>query len=223
MALPADEQLRVTNPAAGDTVEFDEMSLESGDTLSSVQVRYEAWGKLSATKDNVVLLCHALTGDSHAAKHNKDDRPGWWDLVVGPGKFIDTDRWFVVCSNVLGGCSGTTGPGQRDPETGRPMGTDFPPITIGDMADVQAKLCDALGIEQLHAVIGGSMGGHQALAWATRHGHRVRNCIVVASSARLSSQALAFDIVGRNAILQDASFNDGQYYDQPRKPAVGLA
>ena len=201
----------------------DSLALECGRMLGDVTICFESWGKLSENRDNVVLICHALTGDSHVARHGQGDRPGWWDLVVGPGKYIDTDRYCVICSNVLGGCSGTTGPGQVDPTTHKPFGTTFPPITIFDMVAAQAALCDALGIERLHAVVGGSMGGHQALAWATRFGSRVKNCLVIASSPRLSSQALSFDIIGRNAILRDPHFAGGQYYDEPHKPGVGLA
>ncbi|MCX7914825.1 MAG: homoserine O-acetyltransferase [Verrucomicrobiae bacterium] len=199
------------------------LRLEKGGELPAVTVVYETYGKLNAAGDNAVLVCHALSGDSHVARHTPDDDPGWWDIVVGPGKVIDTDRYFVICPNLLGGCRGTTGPGSINPATGRPYGQDFPTITIGDMVTVQRMLLDKLGIRQLRAVIGGSMGGHVAMTWAIRHPDRVRGCIAVATSARLTSQALAFDVVGRNAILRDPWFHGGQYYDKPTKPEVGLA
>ena len=199
------------------------LELEGGGILPRVEVAYEAYGELNADASNAVLVCHALSGDSHVARHDDGDAPGWWDLLVGPGKWLDTDRFFVVCSNALGGCRGTTGPGSVDPATGRPFGAEFPPITMGDVVEVQRRLMDALGVGALHAVVGGSMGGHQALTWATRFGERVKNCVLLATSPRLTSQALAFDVVGRNAILRDPHFHGGQYYDQSTKPAVGLA
>src|SRR5690606_28022976 len=180
-------------------------------------------GTLSPRRDNAVLICHALSGDSHVARHDGDDAPGWWDVVVGPGKSIDTDRYLVICSNILGGCRGTTGPNSINPATGRPYGAQFPQITLADMVDVQRRLIDHLGIETLRAVVGGSLGGHQALTWAVRHPRRVAAAALIATSPRLTSQALAFDIVGRNAILRDPQFHGGQYYDQPTKPSVGLA
>lgn len=199
------------------------LDLERGGRLEGVTVCYETWGTLNAEASNAVLICHAVSGDSHAARHDEADFPGWWDLLIGPGKFLDTDRFFVICSNVLGGCRGTTGPGSVNPDTGRRWGADFPVVTIGDIVEVQRRLVKSLGIERLHAVIGGSMGGHQALTWGTRDGRHVAHCLLLATSPRLTSQALAFDIVGRNAILRDPHFHGGQYYDQPTKPAVGLA
>lgn len=206
------------------TVTFDRpLNLELGGQLPSVTVAYETYGTLSPERDNAILVCHALSGDSHVARHDGDDAPGWWDVVVGPGKAIDTNRHFVICSNILGGCRGTTGPNSINPATGRPYGADFPDITLGDMVDVQRWLIDHLGIEQLQAVVGGSLGGHQALTWAVRHPNHVRAAALIATSPRLTSQALAFDIIGRNAILRDPHFHGGQYYDKPTKPAVGLA
>ncbi|HOF17932.1 MAG TPA: homoserine O-acetyltransferase [Phycisphaerae bacterium] len=206
------------------TAVFDQpLALELGGELPSVTVVYETYGKLNADRSNAVLICHALSGDSHVAAHNPADAPGWWDIAVGPGKCIDTDRYFVICPNVLGGCRGTTGPGSVNPATGRPWGQDFPTITVGDIVNVQRLLVERLGISRLLAVIGGSMGGHQALGWATRHSESVRGAIAVATSPRLTSQALAFDVVGRNAILRDANFRGGQYYDGGPIPAVGLA
>ena len=206
------------------TLRFEEpLRLELGGELPGVTVGYETYGELAADASNAVLICHAISGDSHVARHEPDDEPGWWEPLVGPGKAIDTDRLFVICTNVLGGCRGTTGPGEVDPKTGRPFGADFPAITVGDMVDVQVRLIDALGIQQLRAVIGGSLGGHQALIWATRHPERVGCAGVIASSVRLTSQALAFDVVARNAIQTDPQFHGGQYYDQPEKPEKGLA
>jgi homoserine O-acetyltransferase len=199
------------------------LDLEQGGRLEEVTVVYETYGRLTAAKDNAVLICHALSGDSHVARHDEQDDAGWWDVAVGPGKPIDTDAYFVLCPNVLGGCRGTTGPNTIDPATGRPYGADFPTITIGDIVEVQRRLVDHLGIDRLLAVIGGSMGGHMALLWACRWADRVAGAIPIATSARPSSQALAFDIVGRNAILHDPNFRDGQYYDWGPKPDIGLA
>jgi homoserine O-acetyltransferase len=199
------------------------LGLESGGTLPTVTVAFETYGQLNKSGDNAILICHAISGDSHVARHNAEDEPGWWDILVGPGKPVDTNRFFVICPNLLGGCRGTTGPSSINPATGKPYGADFPTITIGDMVEVQRRLLDHLGINQLVAVIGGSVGGHQVLTWATRHPDRLRGAVVLASSPRLTSQALAFDVVGRNAIRRDQFFYDGQYYDQPQGPAVGLA
>lgn len=199
------------------------LKLELGGQLSPVEVVYETYGRLNERADNAILICHAVSGDSHVAAHNETDDPGWWDILVGPGKCIDTARYFVICPNVLGGCRGSTGPNSINPATGKPFGQNFPTITIADMVDVQRALVDHLGVTQLHAVIGGSMGGHQALCWATRYPQEMKGVAAVATSCRVTSQALAFDVVGRNAILHDQNFNGGQYYDQPAGPAVGLA
>ena len=206
------------------TITFDEtLTLELGGRLSGVTVAYETYGRLNAAKDNAVLVCHALSGDSHVARHDEKDDPGWWDIVVGPDKAIDTDRYFVICPNLLGGCRGSTGPGSPNPATGQPYGRDFPIITIGDMVAVQRRLVDHLGIDALLAVVGGSMGGHQALTWATRVPERVRGVMALATSARLTTQALAFDVVGRNAIRRDPHFHGGRYYTRDRGPETGLA
>ncbi|HVM59429.1 MAG TPA: homoserine O-acetyltransferase [Verrucomicrobiae bacterium] len=199
------------------------LALERGGRLPSVTVAYETYGQLSAALDNAVLICHAISGDSHVARHDDQDDPGWWDIAVGPGKVIDTNRYFVICPNLLGGCRGTTGPGSLDPATGQPYGRDFPTITVGDMVEVQRRLLDHLGIEQLHAVVGGSIGGHLSLTWATRFPERMRRVIALATSPRLTSQALAFDVVGRNAIRRDPHYHGGQYYGQKHGPEVGLA
>jgi homoserine O-acetyltransferase len=199
------------------------LELELGGRLAGVTVAYETYGELNAARDNAVLICHAISGDSHVAQHDEQDDPGWWDIAVGPGKAIDTSRYFVICPNLLGGCRGTTGPGSVNPATGRPYGRYFPTITVGDMVEVQRRLLEHLGISQLLAVVGGSLGGHQALAWAIRHPDSVRGVVALATSARLTSQALAFDVVSRNAILRDPHFHEGQYYGRRRGPDVGLA
>ena len=198
-------------------------ALESGGRLEEVSVCYETWGSLSVVRDNVVLICHALSGDSHVAGHDDADYAGWWESVVGPGKAIDTDRFFVVCSNVLGGCRGTTGPNSIDPVSGKRYGADFPTVTVGDMVRVQAMLLDRMDIERARAVVGGSLGGFQVLEWATKHSSRIKGCIGIATAPRLSSQAIAFDVVGRNAITHDPNFDDGKYYDGDADPAAGLA
>jgi homoserine O-acetyltransferase len=197
--------------------------LELGGELPHVDVCYETYGRLSEDRSNAVLICHALSGDSHVARHHEGDQPGWWDIAVGPGKPIDTDKYFVICPNVLGGCRGTTGPLSVDPRTGGRYGADFPTITTGDIVDVQRMLIDHLGIQSLLAVIGGSMGGHQVLEWAHKYPARTRGLGAIATSARLSCQALAFDVVARNAILQDPAFAGGDYYENPPGPAAGLA
>ncbi|MGD0653207.1 MAG: homoserine O-acetyltransferase [Thermoguttaceae bacterium] len=205
-------------------VTFDEpLELELGGCLPQVTVVYETYGRLSARGDNAVLVCHALSGDSHVARHDDEDDPGWWDIVVGPGKAIDTDRYFVVCPNILGGCRGTTGPNSVNPETGRPYGADFPVITVGDIVESQRRLIDHLGIGRLRGAVGASLGGNMVLTWATRCGDRLAGAIAVGTSARLTSQAMAFDIVGRNAIIRDPAYHNGQYYDQGHGPVVGLA
>ena len=197
--------------------------LVSGQSLQQIQVAYETYGELNEDRSNAVLICHAITGDSHPARHDPGDEPGWWEALIGPGKAVDTDRLFVICSNVLGGCRGTTGPGTINPATGVPYGSDFPLVTVEDMVDVQKRLVDLLGIKSLHAVVGGSLGGHQVLCWATRHPDYVGTAVVIAASARLSAQAIAFDVVGRNAIQTDPSFHEGQYYGTGEHPRTGLA
>lgn len=203
----------------------DPLELEFGGRLPQIDVTYETYGRLNAARDNAVLICHAISGDSHVAGHDEQDDPGWWDIagIVGPGKPIDTDRFFVVCPNILGSCRGTTGPNSINPETHKPYGRDFPTITVGDMVQVQRRLVDSLGIEKLLAVVGGSVGGHQVLAWAVKHPEKLRGAVPLATSARLSSQALAFDVVGRNAIVSDPNYQSGQYYQSGRGPNVGLA
>ena len=200
----------------------DPLMLERGGALPEFRVAYETYGELNEDHSNAVLICHAISGDSHVASHGPDDDPGWWEELVGSGRAIDTDKLFVICSNVLGGCRGTTGPGDYPPDSRRPYGADFPAITLGDMVDAQVRLIDSLGIERLAAVMGGSLGGHQTLVWATRYPNRVATAAVIASSARLTSQALAFDVVARNAIRTDPAYAEGQYYEQEEKPEKGL-
>ena len=198
--------------------------LESGRRFGPVTVRYETYGRLDEDRSNAILLLHAFSGDAHAAgRHAPEDRhPGWWDAMVGPGRAFDTDRYFVICSNVLGGCQGTTGPGSIDPATGRPYGLGFPVITIEDIVNVQYRLVRHLGIDRLLAVAGGSMGGMQALQWAVSYPESVAGAIVLASTARLSAQGIAFNAVGRNAITSDERWNGGDYYGG-EPPARGLS
>ncbi len=206
------------------TVVFDApFKMRLGGELPGVVCAYETYGSLNGDASNAVLVCHAISGDSHVARHDPDDEPGWWDTLVGPGKAIDTDTHFVICANVLGGCRGSTGPGSIDPKTHKPYGPGFPDVSVEDMVDVQAKLLDHLGVKKLAGVIGGSLGGHQAMVWATRFPDRVAACCALATSTRLTSQALAFDVVARNAIQTDPDFHAGQYYDKPTKPNTGLA
>lgn len=196
--------------------------LESGKELKEVQVAYETYGTLNENADNAILLLHALTGDAHAAGyHEGDKKPGWWDDMVGSGKAFDTDKYFVICSNMLGGCKGTTGPSSINPDTGREYGLDFPVITIEDVVKVQKELIDFLGVKKL-CVAGGSMGGMQAMEWALAHPDMVTHTIIIASTPRLSAQSIAFNAVGRNAILSDPNWNNGDYY-HGAKPDKGLA
>jgi len=184
---------------------FEGITLESGTYLGPLTVAYETYGKLSPEKDNAVMILHALSGDAHVAGIDDVGRLGWWDAMVGPGKGIDTDKYFVICSNCLGGCRGTTGPTSINPATGEPYGRSFPLITIGDMVNVKAMLMEHLGIERLHNVVGGSMGGMEALEWAVSHPDKIKSAIVIAATARLSPQGIAFNWVGRSAIYSDPS------------------
>ena len=202
---------------------FDGIALDCGVTLAPVQAAFETWGELNPSRSNAILITHAFSGDSHAAGISADTgRPGWWDNMVGPGKAFDTDRYFVICSNVLGGCMGSTGPSSIDPATGRPYAMTFPVITIGDMVRLQKMLIGHLGIEKLLAVAGGSMGGMQALEWAVADPDAVRAIIPIASTARHSAQQIAFNEVGRQAVMFDPDWNGGEYYGS-RLPARGLA
>jgi homoserine O-acetyltransferase/O-succinyltransferase len=218
----------VSHVAASGPQEFElagGLDLVSGRRLEYVRIAYETFGELDAERANAVLICHALSGDAHVATGPDrfgEERPGWWEPVVGPGKAIDTDKYFVICSNVLGGCSGTTGPGSADPSTNAPYGLRFPLVTVEDMVDAQAALLDHLGVGRLACVAGGSMGGMQALAWARRYPERVASVAAIATTWRLAAQSIAFNEVGRVAILGDAEFADGDYYEQGQ-PRHGLA
>jgi homoserine O-acetyltransferase/O-succinyltransferase len=196
---------------------FDKLELDSGVTLGPVECAYETYGELNAARSNAILILHAFSGDAHAAGEG-----GWWSNMIGPGKAFDTERYFVICSNVLGGCRGTTGPGSINPETGCPWAMSFPPVTISDMVRLQKLLVDFLGIPRLLAVSGGSMGGMQALEWAVAYPDRVASAIPIATTARHSAQQIAFNEVGRQAILADPDWNEGNYYGG-KLPARGLA
>ena len=200
------------------------MSLESGAALGPITLAYETYGVLNDDHSNAILVLHGLSGDAHAAGYHKDqeDNPGWWEDTIGPGKTFDTDRYFVICSNVIGGCKGSTGPSSINPASGEPYGSDFPVITIGDMVNAQKKLIDHLSIEKLLSIAGGSMGGMQALEWAVRHPDMMKSVILMACSHRHSAQHIAFHAVGRHAIQSDEAFAEGKYYDQDI-PSSGLA
>lgn len=189
--------------------------LEGGGGLRHVEIAYETWGELNQDASNAVLVCHALTGDSHAAGGISDGHPtpGWWDGLIGPGRCLDTDRYFVVCANVLGGCQGSTGPASLDPETSKPYGSRFPVVTVRDWVRTQASLADGLGIQRWAAVLGGSMGGMQALEWAIMYPDRVDAVVVACSTAAASPQQIAWSHIGRSAITADPRFRGGDYYD----------
>ena len=199
------------------------MVLESGVRLGPVDVAYETYGTLTPERDNVIVVCHALSGGAHAAGWLPGaNKPGWWDVFIGPGKALDTDRYYVVSSNVLGSCYGTTGPSSIDPATGRPYGPRFPVVTIADMVQVQARLLDALGIDSILATIGGSMGGMQALQWGVQFPERVASVIGIATTSHHSAQQIAFNEVARQAIMADPAWNGGDYYGT-EGPRLGLA
>jgi homoserine O-acetyltransferase len=198
--------------------------LDSGKRLSPFTIAYMTYGTLNAARSNAVLICHALSGDQFVAStHPVTGKPGWWSYAVGPGKPIDTDRFYVICANVVGGCMGTTGPGEIDPATGEPYGLGFPIVTVGDMVRAQAMLLDALGIDQLLCVLGGSMGGMQVLQWAASYPHRVYSAMPIATAARHSAQNIAFHEVGRQAIMADPDWKAGDYTLAGVKPSKGLA
>ena len=200
-----------------------ELALESGEKLGPITLAYETYGKLDKNKSNAILVLHALSGDAHAASLRKEDKnPGWWDNMIGPGKGLDTDRYFVVCSNIIGGCQGSTGPSSISPKTGKPYGIDFPIITIGDMVNAQRHLIDHLGIGKLLAVIGGSMGGMQVLQWMVSYPDMIRAAIPIATAMKHTPQQIAFNEVGRQAIMADPHWKNGNYYGSSA-PAKGLA
>ena len=201
----------------------DELELESGEKLGPITLAYETYGKLNAEKTNAILILHALTGDAHAAGFHKGDKnPGWWDNMIGPGKGFDTNKYFIICSNVIGGCRGSTGPSSISPKTGRPYGLEFPVVTIKDMVNAQVRLIDHFGIPKLLSVAGGSMGGMQVLQWAVSYPHRVRSAIPMATTAVHSPQQIAFNEVGRQAIMADPNWNEGNYYGR-RLPVKGMS
>lgn len=200
------------------------LPLESGAQLAPLTLAFETYGELSPARDNAILILHALSGDAHVAgRHSSTDpKPGWWDAMVGPGRPFDTDCYFIICSNVIGGCKGSTGPSSIDPATGKPYGLRFPVITIGDMVRAQTRLIDHLGIDRLLAVVGGSMGGFQALEWATAYPDRVHGAILLATAARSSAQTVAWNAIGRRAIMADPRWRGGDYYGH-EPPVDGLA
>jgi len=200
------------------------LTLDSGEVLQPFTLAYCIWGELNADKTNAILVCHALTGDQYAAGINPlTDKPGWWDNMIGTGKVLDPDKYCIICTNVIGGCAGSTGPASENPANGKPYGLDFPVITIGDMVRAQAMLLDALGIQQLFSVIGGSMGGMQAIQWAATYPERVFTAIPIAASPRHSAQNIAFHEVGRQAIMADKDWQGGDYYKSGLVPRKGLA
>ena len=206
-------------------LQFDEpLALDCGRSLPAYEMVYETYGELNADHSNAILICHALSGDHHAAGYNsmEDKKPGWWDSSIGPGKPIDTNRFFVVCSNNLGGCKGTTGPMDINPEKNKPYGPDFPIITVHDWVTSQARLADKLGIKQWAAVIGGSLGGMQALQWSIDFPDRLRHCVVIAAAPKLTAQNIAFNEVARQAIMTDPEFFEGHYYEHNAIPRRGL-
>ncbi len=203
--------------------EFESLTLESGDTIAPLHVAYETYGTLNESRSNAILILHALSGDAHAAGHYEhDEKPGWWETMIGPGKGFDTDRYFIICSNVIGGCKGSSGPISLNPATGREYGLEFPLVTVADMVRAQKLLIDRLGIERLLSVAGGSMGGMQALQWAVSYPDSVASCIPIAATTKHSPMQIAFNEVGRLAIMSDPNWKGGDYYGGPG-PGNGLA
>jgi homoserine O-acetyltransferase len=215
LGLVETRQVEVAHPP-------DRLVLQSGVAFGPVAVAYETYGTLAPDGGNAILVCHALSGDAHAAGLHRPDTTGWWDPMIGPRRPFDTDRFFVICSNVLGGCRGTTGPSSTDPATGRPYGLSFPIITVADMVAVQARLLDHLGVGRLLCVAGGSMGGMQALQWAASHPERVGSAVVIGATLKHSPMQIAFSEVGRQAVMADPDWRGGDYYGH-RVPARGLA
>lgn len=210
---------------APQTAHFTEpLTLKSGQVLSQYHLVYETYGKLNADKSNAVMICHALSGNHHVAgKYDESDKnPGWWDNLIGPGKPLDTNKFFVIGLNNLGGCHGSSGPLSTNPATDKPWGASFPVVTVEDWVNSQIRLADYLGIHQLAAIIGGSLGGMQALQWTIAYPERVRNALVIASAPNLTAQNIAFNEVARQAIITDPEFHDGDYYDKGVLPRRGL-
>jgi homoserine O-acetyltransferase len=204
--------------------EDDPLVLASGHKLGPVTVAYETYGTLAPERDNVIFVCHALTGDAHVAGHHGDpERVGWWDTMVGPGKPLDTDRFFVVCPNLLGGCQGSTGPSSENPETGKPYGLDFPMLQMSDFVTVHRRLLAHLGIDRVLAAVGGSLGGMQVLQWAIDAPDQLDTAVIIAASSRLTAQNIAFSAVAREAIMRDPGFRDGEYVATEHAPQLGLA
>ena len=202
----------------------EELILDSGKSLDKVEIAYQTYGKLNSDKSNAILVCHALTGDQFPAEKNPiTKKKGWWDLMIGPGKTIDTEKYFVICSNVLGGCVGTTGPNEINPKTNKIYGIDFPTITIQDMVKVQKILIDELKIEKLLSVIGGSMGSMQVLQWAASYPESLRSIISIAGALKHSAQNIAFDEAGRQSIMLDPNWKKGNYLSEDTKPENGLS
>ncbi len=200
------------------------LPLECGRQLVPFEIAYQTYGALNAERSNAVLVCHALTGDQHVAnRHPITGKPGWWETIIGPKKPVDTERFFVICANVLGGCMGSTGPASTNPETGKPFGLEFPVITIEDMVRAQARLMDYLGIANLFCVIGGSMGGMQVLQWCASFSERVFSAVPIATTPRHSSQNIAFHEVGRQAVMADPEWRGGRYLEEGTNPSKGLA
>jgi homoserine O-acetyltransferase/O-succinyltransferase len=199
------------------------LKFDNGQAIQEFNIRYETYGKLNKDHSNAILICHALSGDHHCAGyHEGETKPGWWDNMIGPGKPIDTSRFYVICPNCLGGCQGTTGPSSINPQTGKPYNQDFPRVTIGDMVRAQKILLDHLGITHIHAAVGGSMGGMQVMQWMIDYTEMVGRVLILASTARQSTQSIAFNEVGRSAIHQDPNWNKGDY-DPDKGPDTGLA
>ncbi len=220
--IPADS----VGIVAPQTWQYDKpLELACGQTLDGYQLIYETYGELNAAHSNAVLVCHALSSHHHAAgyHHPADKLPGWWETCIGPGKAIDTRRFFVVCANNIGGCHGSTGPATTNPETGKPWGPDFPPLRARDWVQTQAQLADFLGITQWAAVIGGSLGGMQAMRWSLEYPDRLRHCVVIASAMKLTAQNIAFNEIARRAICSDPEFHDGRFLEHSTLPRNGLA
>ena len=223
---PNTQRLKEVETPSSKLVRFTDhpLKLDGGQSLDTFQIAYETWGTLNADKSNAILVCHALTGDQYVAGTNPvTAKPGWWTSLIGPGLPVDTDRFFVICSNILGGCMGSTGPASLNPATGLPYGIDFPVITIGDMVNAQARLIDHLRIDQLFAVVGGSMGGMQVLEWAARYKDRVFAALPIATASRHSAQNIAFHEVGRQAVMADPDWCQGRYFERNKLPRNGLA
>jgi len=218
--------LKVSKETFSYEVTEDSQLLDSGIRLSPITIAYETLGELNEARDNAILICHAFSGDSHVAGFYEDDpqesNPGWWNFMVGPGKGINTDKYFIVCCNILGSCMGSTGPSSINPKNGKPYGLDFPMVTIGDMVVSQKQVLDHLGITRLHSVIGGSVGGMQVLEWCVRYPEMVKSAIPIATTMRHSALAIAFNEVARQAIMVDPNWNKGDYYQNPG-PDLGLA